>query len=49
MLFSVFFCTTPALSMAGTEVADIGSQQPASNYDSEPAKPSPADHDDDDC
>lgn len=46
MLFWVLLCITPALAIAGAHVAEIGSQQPAINVDSEPAVPVSQD---DDC
>ena len=51
MLLWVLFCIAPALSIAGTHVADIGLQTTAKNFSSEPAKPIPVvyEDDDDDC
>lgn len=49
MLFWMLLFLTPALSVAGTHVADIGSQQPVNTFDSEPATPVSPDYEDDDC
>jgi hypothetical protein len=49
VFFWMLLFIAPTPSVAGTQVADIGLQQPEKSYGSEPAAPVPADSEDEDC